>query len=147
MIYCANCGSKNQANATFCANCGAKLVKPAQSSQLTQQVQPVKPAKTGKRRADLKQVRKWEDDLDDVFEDSVSLGEDGHYFFFFPKYKLMVKTYSPTVVTNHENSTIKMNGKNVGKLSASGDYYQKKLDRRPLYFLSFSQLEREDHFT
>ena len=100
MIYCANCGAKNQANATFCANCGAKLVKPAQSSQLTQQVQPVKPAKTGKRRADLKQVRKWEDDLDDVFEDSVSLGEDGHYFFFFPKYKLMVKTYSPTVVTN-----------------------------------------------
>ncbi|WP_396583695.1 zinc-ribbon domain-containing protein [Lactobacillus delbrueckii] len=47
MIYCANCGAKNQANATFCANCGAKLVKPAQSSQLTQQVQPVKPAKTG----------------------------------------------------------------------------------------------------
>lgn len=40
----------------------------------------------------------------------------------------MVKTYSPTVVTSHENSTIKMNGKNVGKLSASGDYYQKKLD-------------------
>lgn len=39
----------------------------------------------------------------------------------------MVKTYSPTVVTNHENSTIKMNGKNLGKLSASGDYYQKKL--------------------
>ena len=26
MIYCANCGAKNQANATFCANCGAKLV-------------------------------------------------------------------------------------------------------------------------
>lgn len=36
MIYCANCGSKNQANATFCANCGAKLVKPAQSSQHNQ---------------------------------------------------------------------------------------------------------------
>lgn len=54
MIYCANCGAKKQANATFCANCGAKLVKPAQSSQLTQQVQPVKTAKTGKRRADLK---------------------------------------------------------------------------------------------
>ncbi|MBT8921067.1 zinc-ribbon domain-containing protein [Lactobacillus delbrueckii subsp. bulgaricus] len=170
MIYCANCGAKNQANATFCANCGAKLVKPAQSSQLTQQVQPVKTAKTGKRRADLKQVRKWEDDLDDVFEDSVSLGEDGHYFFFFPKYKLMVKTYSPTVVTNHENSTIKMNGKNVGKLSTSGDYWIRPYalrstdgqavclrgllpkeagpgNRRPLYFLSFSQLEREDHFT
>lgn len=61
MIYCANCGAKKQANATFCANCGAKLVKPAQSSQPTQQqVQPVKPAKTGKRRADLKQVRKWD---------------------------------------------------------------------------------------
>lgn len=71
---------------------------------------------------------KREDDFDDIFKDSVSLGEDGHYFFLFPKYKLMVKTYSPTVVTNHENSTIKMNGKNVGKLSASGDYYQKKLD-------------------
>lgn len=214
MINCAKCGAKNQANATLCANCKAKLVKPAQSSQPTQPVKPVKPAKTGKRRADLKQTRKWkkqiliavavllvllagygygkahyakdkqideivtrmkdpskdlspyvktddssfqltkesvqplqeyykanqtkannlgsewkrEDDLDDVFEDPVSLGEDGHYFFFFPKYKLMVKTYSPTVVTNHENSTIKMNGKNVGKLSASGDYYQKKLD-------------------
>lgn len=223
MIYCAKCGAPNQANATFCANCKEKLVKPAQSSQPTQptqpvqqvqQVQPVKPAKTGKRRADLKQARKWkkqiliavavllvllagygygkahyakdkqideivtrmkdpkkdlspyvktddssfqltkesvqplqeyykanqtkannlgsewkrEDDFDDIFKDSVSLGEDGHYFFLFPKYKLMVKTYSPTVVTNHENSTIKMNGKNVGKLSASGDYYQKKLD-------------------
>ncbi|MCD5533842.1 zinc-ribbon domain-containing protein [Lactobacillus delbrueckii] len=45
MIYCANCGAKKQDNATFCANCGAKLVKPA---------------KTGKRWADLKQVRKWE---------------------------------------------------------------------------------------
>ncbi|MFR0613327.1 zinc-ribbon domain-containing protein [Lactobacillus porci] len=71
---------------------------------------------------------KREDDFDDIFKDSVSLGEDGHYFFLFPKYKLMVKTYSPTVVTNHKNSTIKMNGKDVGKLSASGDYYQKKLD-------------------
>lgn len=75
---------------------------------------------------------KREDDFDDIFKDSVSLGEDGHYFFLFPKYKLMVKTYSPTVVTNHANSVIKMNGKNVGKLSASGDYYghyyQKKLD-------------------
>lgn len=223
MIYCAKCGAKNQANATFCANCGEKLVKPAQSSQPSQpaqpvqqvqQVQPVKPAKTVKKRADLKQARKWkkqilitaavllvllagygfgkahyakdkqideivtrmkdpkkdlspyvktddssfqltkesvqplqeyykanqtkannlgsewkrEDDFDDIFKDSVSLGEDGHYFFLFPKYKLMVKTYSPTVVTNHKNSTIKMNGKNVGKLSASGDYYQKKLD-------------------
>ena len=73
---------------------------------------------------------KWknQEELDDSFKKSVSLGEDGHYFFLFPRYKLMVKTYSPTVVTNHANSTIKMNGENVGKLSASGDYYQKKLD-------------------
>ncbi|GHV97156.1 hypothetical protein lacNasYZ03_14610 [Lactobacillus nasalidis] len=73
---------------------------------------------------------KWknQEELDASFKKSVSLGEDGHYFLFFPRYKLMVKTYSPTVVTNHANSTIKMNGKNVGKLSASGDYYQKKLD-------------------
>ena len=73
---------------------------------------------------------KWknQEEFDTSFEKSVSLGEDGHYFFLFPKYKLMVKTYSPTVVTNHKNSTIKMNEKNVGKLSASGDYYQKKLD-------------------
>ncbi|RZM13041.1 hypothetical protein LDELB18P2_1744 [Lactobacillus delbrueckii] len=73
---------------------------------------------------------KWknQEELDASFKKSISLGEDGHYFFLFPKYKLMVKTYSPTVVTNHKNSTIKMNGKNVGKLSASGDYYQKKLD-------------------
>lgn len=73
---------------------------------------------------------KWknQEELDASFKKSVSLGEDGHYFFLFPKYKLMVKTYSPAVVTNHKNSTIKMNEKNVGKLSASGDYYQKKLD-------------------
>lgn len=73
---------------------------------------------------------KWknQEELDASFKKSVSLGEDGHYFFLFPRYKLMVKTYSPTVVTNHANSTIKMNGENVGKLSASGDYYQKKLD-------------------
>lgn len=209
MIYCAKCGAPNQANATFCAKCGAKLVKPAQSSQPTQpvqqvkpvqpvqQVQPVKPAKTVKKRANLKQTRKWkkpilitaavllvllagygfgksyyakdkqidriisalkdpsqdlspyvktddssfqltkksvrplqtyykenkttannlgskwknQEEFDASFEKSVSLGEDGHYFFLFPKYKLMVKTYSPTVVTNHKNSTIKMNGK------------------------------------
>ncbi|MGM9904945.1 zinc-ribbon domain-containing protein [Lactobacillus sp.] len=220
MIYCAKCGAKNQADATFCAKCGAKLIKPTQQVQQVQpvqqvqQVQPDQPAKTVKRRADLKKAKKWkkpilitaavllvllagygfgkahyakdkqideivtrmkdpkkdlspyvktddssfqltkesvqplqeyykanqtkannlgsewkrEDDFDDIFKDTVSLGEDGHYFFFFPKYKLMVKTYSPTVVTNHENSVIKMNGKNVGKLSASGDYYQKKLD-------------------
>ena len=231
--FCAKCGAKlvqpaqstqpTQPVQPAQSSQPTQPVKPAQSTQPTQpvqqvqqvqQVQPVKPAKTVKKRADLKQTRKWkkiilitaavllvllagygygksyyakdkqidriisalkdpskdlspyvktddssfqltkksvrplqtyykenktaannlgskwknQEELDASFKKSVSLGEDGHYFFLFPKYKLMVKTYSPTVVTNHKNSTIKMNGKNVGKLSASGDYYQKKLD-------------------
>lgn len=48
-----------------------------------------------------------------------TLVQTSHYLLFFPKYQLRVTTYQPEVETNHANSQITVNGKNVGKLSRS----------------------------
>ncbi|QNQ81289.1 TcaA 3rd/4th domain-containing protein [Lactobacillus sp. PV034] len=57
-----------------------------------------------------------------------TLVEDGKNLLFFPKYKLEVPTYNPTVTTSHANSTIYVNGKNVGKVSSDGaDNYSHKI--------------------
>lgn len=53
------------------------------------------------------------------------LVENGKYFLFFPKYQLKVKTYSPKVETNHQNSTLYVNGSNVGKFSQDGSIFTK----------------------
>lgn len=57
-----------------------------------------------------------------------TLIEDGKSLLFFPKYKLEVPTYNPTVTTSHANSTIYVNGKSVGKVSSDGsDNYSHKI--------------------
>lgn len=58
---------------------------------------------------------------------NISLVKNGHYWVLFPKYQLRVKTYQPQIVTNHANSVVKVNGKNVGNLSKSSDGYYKKM--------------------
>lgn len=64
---------------------------------------------------------------DDEDTKNISLVQDGHYLLLFPKYKMQVKTYQPQVITNHGNSTVTVNGKNIGGLSGSSGKYYKKL--------------------
>lgn len=57
----------------------------------------------------------------------LTLVQKGRYLLLFPKYQLQVKTYQPTVETNHADSKITMNGKKLGKLSSDGGEYTTKL--------------------
>ena len=58
---------------------------------------------------------------------TIQLVKTGRYWLLFPKYQLRVKTYQPQVVTNHSNSQVIVNGKNIGQLSSNSDRYYKKL--------------------
>lgn len=69
--------------------------------------------------------QKLKDGLDP--NEQISLVKNGHYLLLFPKYQLQVKTYQPEVETNHGDSVVSMNGKNIGKLSGDNDKYYKKL--------------------
>lgn len=59
--------------------------------------------------------------------DHISLIQNGRYWLLFPKYQLKVQTFQPQVETNHGDSVITMNGKNVGKLTGSDNKFGKKL--------------------
>lgn len=59
--------------------------------------------------------------------DHISLIQNGRYWLLFPKYQLQVQTFQPQVETNHGDSVITMNGKNVGKLTGSDNKFGKKL--------------------
>lgn len=58
---------------------------------------------------------------------SGQLIENGRYFLIFPKYQIKVASYSPTVETNHEGSTLYVNNKNMGRFSAADENYVKKV--------------------
>ncbi|GAA3639046.1 hypothetical protein GCM10022297_16560 [Lactobacillus hamsteri] len=58
---------------------------------------------------------------------TIQLVKNGRYWLLFPKYQLKVKTYQPQIVTNHSDSVVTVNGKNIGKLSSNSDKYYKKL--------------------
>lgn len=51
----------------------------------------------------------------------ISLTRDGNYFLFFPKYKLNVESYTTSIVTNHPDSKIYVDGKFVKNASDNGD--------------------------
>ncbi|WZL16201.1 MAG: zinc-ribbon domain-containing protein [Lactobacillus kefiranofaciens] len=72
-----------------------------------------------------KMAQKLKEDIDP--NDQISLVKNGHYLLIFPKYQLQVKTFQPQVETNHGNSEVSMNGKNIGKLSSDDGKYAKKL--------------------
>lgn len=57
----------------------------------------------------------------------ISLVQDGKYFLLFPKYKLDVVSYSPTIETNHSNSKIYINNKYVKTAKLSGEDYTAKV--------------------
>lgn len=57
----------------------------------------------------------------------ISLRQSGHYLCFFKKYKLDVPAAYDTVETNHADSEIYVDGKQVGKVSESDDEYSKNV--------------------
>lgn len=69
--------------------------------------------------------QKLKDGLDP--NEQISLVKTGRYWVLFPKYQLQVKTYQPQIETNHSNSQVTMNGKNIGKLTGGNGKYSKKL--------------------
>lgn len=58
---------------------------------------------------------------DNGVTDGVSLVQDGRYLLFFPKYKLKVKSYTPSVETNYEDSKVYVDGKYVATVSDEGN--------------------------
>ncbi|KRM51559.1 zinc ribbon domain-containing protein [Ligilactobacillus araffinosus] len=57
----------------------------------------------------------------------ITLVQDGHYWLFFPKYKLNVPAAYAKVETNHAGSTVYVDGKNVGKATGSDGEYTKNV--------------------
>ncbi|WP_290033170.1 zinc ribbon domain-containing protein [Ligilactobacillus cholophilus] len=53
----------------------------------------------------------------------INLVQDGHYWLIFPKYKLNVEPAYGTVETNHKNSKVYIDGKNVGTAKGSDGEY------------------------
>ncbi|MBU3827575.1 MAG: zinc-ribbon domain-containing protein [Candidatus Lactobacillus pullistercoris] len=58
----------------------------------------------------------------------ISLVKSGRNLLLFPKYKLHIKTFQPQVETNHGDSTVTVNGQDIGKLSGDSGKYYKKLN-------------------
>lgn len=55
----------------------------------------------------------------------IKLVQDGRHFLFFTRYKLWVQCYRPQIQTNHANSSLTINGKNLGQMEGGNqNYYQ-----------------------
>lgn len=80
-------------------------------------------------RSHKKIVKSMKDDFKNGAERSgnAQLIQSGHYLLFFPKYMLKFHTYTPTVNTNHPDSILKLNHKNVGNLTGGSNSYSKKI--------------------
>lgn len=57
----------------------------------------------------------------------MKLVQQGNYWLFFPKYKLDVPAAYATIETNHANSYIYVDGKNVGKAKGGNGSYSKNV--------------------
>lgn len=57
----------------------------------------------------------------------ISLTQDGRYFLFFPKYKLDVSSYSPTIETNHAGSKIYIDNHYIKTAKSNGTDYSAKV--------------------
>lgn len=63
-----------------------------------------------------------------ISNSSIQLVRNGRYWILFPRYKLQVQTYQPQVSTNHGDSQVLINGKDIGRLSSVSDgQYNKKI--------------------
>ncbi|MGG0300616.1 YARHG domain-containing protein [Bacillus albus] len=61
------------------------------------------------------QLRIGEKQGDGMERVDFSLTKDGKYFFLFDRYKLKVKTYYTTLLSNEKGTSLKMNGKEIDK--------------------------------
>ncbi|AIW86360.1 zinc-ribbon domain protein [Bacillus mycoides] len=62
-----------------------------------------------------KYLRQGEKQGDGIERADFSLTKDGKYFFLFDRYKLKVKTYYTTLLTNENGTSLKLNGKEIDK--------------------------------
>ncbi|MDD6417011.1 MAG: zinc-ribbon domain-containing protein [Lactobacillus porci] len=71
---------------------------------------------------------KWKSESgEQAGKDAVSLQKSGHWLLFLPRYKLQVATYKPTVVTNHADAKITVDGRSAGTVKTSGKQYVQRL--------------------
>lgn len=55
----------------------------------------------------------------------ITLINSGSHFLLFPKYTIRVQVYRPQIETNHPDSKLQVNGKNLGVMNGSGqNFYQ-----------------------
>lgn len=57
----------------------------------------------------------------------IELVKDGHYWLFFPKYKLNVPAAYASIETNHADSSVYVDGKKVGKVTSNDGEYTKNV--------------------
>lgn len=57
--------------------------------------------------------------------EQIKLVQNGLHWLLFPRYALRIQVYRPQVETNHSNSTLEVNGQNLGKMEgADQNFYQ-----------------------
>lgn len=59
--------------------------------------------------------------------DQIKLVESGTHFLLFPKYTLRVQVYRPQVQSNHPNSTLTVDKKNLGKMEGADQNFYSDL--------------------
>ncbi|MFZ7755337.1 TcaA 3rd/4th domain-containing protein [Bacillus thuringiensis] len=84
-------------------------------------------------------LRQGEKQWDGIERTDFSLTKDGKYFFIFDRYKLKVKTYYTTLLTNEKGVSLKMNGKEIDKTD------DKKFEKQYGPFLPGNQVFQSEY--
>ncbi|MGI8278362.1 TcaA 3rd/4th domain-containing protein [Bacillus mycoides] len=86
-----------------------------------------------------KYLRQGEKQGDGIERADFSLTKDGKYFFLFDRYKLKVKTYYTTLLTNENGTSLKLNGKEIDKTN------DKKFEKQYGPFLPGTQVFQAEY--
>ncbi|MBJ8054802.1 YARHG domain-containing protein [Bacillus cereus] len=84
-------------------------------------------------------LRQDEKQGDGIERADFSLTKDGKYFFLFDRYKLKVKTYYTTLLTNENGTSLKLNGKEIDKTN------DKKFEKQYGPFLPGTQVFQAEY--
>ncbi|PGM95798.1 TcaA 3rd/4th domain-containing protein [Bacillus cereus] len=84
-------------------------------------------------------LRQGEKQGDGIERADFSLTKDGKYFFLFDRYKLKVKTYYTTLLTNENGTSLKLNGKEIDKTN------DKKFEKQYGPFLPGTQVFQAEY--
>lgn len=84
-------------------------------------------------------LRQGEKQGDGIERADFSLTKDGKYFFLFDRYKLKVKTYYTTLLTNEKGTSLKLNGKEIDKTN------DKKFEKQYGPFLPGTQVFQSEY--